>query len=202
MWHSCTQFLFNSKDWFYEYKRQSCEEKDFVIDRMKPPTFSCVSLDTQSRYMTRDREAIASVSFSGFKHIILHVIDPCCIRCCASFREKKIVVIAISTIIIRRYGDITFLTIRSRCILYFNVILYSLIFFATCVYKYCMESNGKFDAASISPRPFMLICHMNYWVNLAEDKFYIVRNICNVKCFIFFFYRVSRLERRERRENG
>lgn len=40
-----------------------------------------LSLDTQSRYMTRDREAIASVSFSGFKHIILHVIDPCRIRC-------------------------------------------------------------------------------------------------------------------------
>lgn len=34
-----------------------------------------LSLDTQSRYVTRDREAIASVSFSGFKHIILHVID-------------------------------------------------------------------------------------------------------------------------------
>lgn len=97
---------------FTNTKDSSCEEKNFVIDRMKSPTFSCVSLDTQSRYMTRDREAISSVSLSQDLSILystswIHAVS----GAAHLFAEKKNST-AISRIVTRNYGDIPFLTIR------------------------------------------------------------------------------------------
>lgn len=123
----------------------------------------CLARHTIPLYDTRSGSYRISISFSGFKHIILHAIDPRCIRCCTSDFCEKITATAISTIITRSYGDIPFLTIRYSILdaLYFNVILYSLIVWFSCNiyrYKYCMGSNEKFSHRCIN---FVMTSNVN-----------------------------------------
>lgn len=54
--------------------------RNFVIDWMEPPTFSCTSLGTQSPPYDTIKKLSHQHFFSGFKHIIMHAIDPCFIR--------------------------------------------------------------------------------------------------------------------------
>ncbi|XP_011692865.1 PREDICTED: uncharacterized protein LOC105452975 [Wasmannia auropunctata] len=79
--------------------------RNFVIDWMEPPTFSCTSLGTQSPppYDTFKKPPHQHF-FSGFKHFTLHAIDPCFIRPSHESLPGRVITIPIFAIIKFRYG--------------------------------------------------------------------------------------------------